>query len=85
LLLKEALERRAKELSQEEADLADRRIRFETERIVAFYDELSTAKVHQFLACVKINVEPLSLVWKRNSLYNPIIHQTWRRVYAPPW
>ena len=49
LLLKGALERCAKELSEEETDLADRRIRFETERLVAFYDELSTSKVHTFL------------------------------------
>jgi hypothetical protein len=49
LLLKGALERCAKELSEEETDLADRRIRFETERLVAFYDELSTSKVHAFL------------------------------------
>ena len=42
-----ALKKRAEELDHEETDILDQRVRFETERIIAFYEELSTEKVRQ--------------------------------------
>ncbi|KAI0722362.1 hypothetical protein C8T65DRAFT_564729 [Cerioporus squamosus] len=45
-----ALEMRRKELAAEEADIADSRIRYEAERMVDFYDELSDRKVAEEVA-----------------------------------
>lgn len=55
-----ALEARAKELSEEEADIADQRIRFETERVVAFYEQLSTPDVNRQILSIPILEPPLT-------------------------
>jgi hypothetical protein len=47
LPFQDALKKRTEELDHEETDIADQRVRFETERIIAFYEELSTEKVGQ--------------------------------------
>ncbi len=53
-----ALELRRKELAAEEEDIADSRIRYETERMLDFYDELSDRKVRPLYSRI-------------NSLANP--------------
>ncbi|TFK94275.1 hypothetical protein K466DRAFT_477004 [Polyporus arcularius HHB13444] len=47
-----ALEIRRKELAEEEEDIADSRIRYETERMLDFYDELSDRKVAEEVAAI---------------------------------
>lgn len=41
-----ALEQQRTELSAQEADIADARVRFDAERLVSFYQELLTPEVH---------------------------------------
>ena len=41
-----ALEQRRAELSAQEADIADARVRFDAERLVDFYEELLAPQVH---------------------------------------
>jgi hypothetical protein len=43
-----ALETRRNKLSEEEAEIADQRVRFEAERVVAFYEELASGAVCLF-------------------------------------
>lgn len=45
-----ALEERRAELSAQEANIADARVRFDAERLVSFYDELLAPQVHSRLA-----------------------------------
>jgi hypothetical protein len=56
---KAALETRENELEDEEADIADQRVRYETERLVAFYDELFTEKVD-----IRLNLSPTVILTK---------------------
>jgi hypothetical protein len=41
----EAFESREKELCTQEADIRDHRVRFECERLIAFYEELANEEV----------------------------------------
>jgi dsDNA-specific endonuclease/ATPase MutS2 len=43
--LQHTLEARAKELAEEEADVAEQRVRFEAERLLTLYDELESIPV----------------------------------------
>ncbi|KZT66047.1 hypothetical protein DAEQUDRAFT_730816 [Daedalea quercina L-15889] len=47
-----ALEQRRVELSEEEADIADARVRFDAERLIDFYDELMTPQVASAVAAL---------------------------------
>ncbi|TFY67645.1 hypothetical protein EVJ58_g1486 [Rhodofomes roseus] len=49
-----ALEQRRAELSVEEADMADARVRFEAERLIAFYEELMAPQVPRSLPEARI-------------------------------
>ncbi|OSD04538.1 hypothetical protein PYCCODRAFT_1476093 [Trametes coccinea BRFM310] len=45
-----ALQQRQKELDEEEADIAESRVRYEAERLLQFYDELSDVKIAEAVA-----------------------------------
>lgn len=44
-IAQDALDKRSEELDAEEADIAESRVRYEVERLLDFYDELSDTKV----------------------------------------
>ena len=62
-----ALETKAKEIADEEAALADQLVRFDAERLAAFYDEISILPVRPYVSSsLKANAHDLHSLRKNH-------------------
>lgn len=78
-LYQKELETTTKELETEEADLSEQRTRFEAERLINFYDELSPDQV-SFLPTPYRLVSERSIVHQRRAKNHAIVSLPRRRM-----